>query len=116
MYKKTITIEKDLWDKAEKLLQIEDLNNLSEEEKLLNPNFLDTFNIFKVKFDNGYYIELNLLSGDEINSYYWDCSVLKNPDGEMVDYNKSPDYTLSGYSEIYYYYKGIEYLVIIEIK
>lgn len=81
LYKETITLRKELLDRVNSLLSIEDLNNLTEEEKLLQPETDEIINIASVLFSNGNTIDIQVCGG---MFNYYDNSVLRDKDGYEI--------------------------------
>ena len=77
----TIKIEKEILDRVNGLLNIDELGIYTEEEKLLNPKTDDFIGLVSVDFENGNIIDIDVCSGT--GNYYDNC-VLKDKDGYEI--------------------------------
>ena len=77
-YRETVKIPKEIFERMNKLLNIDDLNNLTKEEKLLNPKQDDFIGLIFMDFENGNSITVDVCSGS--HNYYDNC-VLKDGNG-----------------------------------
>lgn len=110
IYRETITLEKDLLERVNALLDIPDLSNLSEEEKLLNPKKDDFIGLMSVDFKNGNIIDIDVCSG---TGNYYDSCVLKDADGyEITCFDCS--YSID--NEMEFVYGNDTYIVTIDVQ
>ena len=83
IFKETITYDKDTLERVNALLNIESLEveEYTEEQKLLNPKTDDFIGLMWIDFENGNSITIDVCSG----SYcYYDNCVLKDKDGYEI--------------------------------
>ena len=109
-YMETIVYKKDVLERVNALLNIEDLGDLSEEEKLLNPKIDDFISLMSIDFENGNIIDIDVCSGT--GNYYDNC-VLKDKDGHETT---CFDCNYSINNEMEFCYGNDTYIVTIEIQ
>lgn len=92
------------------MLQIENLEILSKEEKSLNPKKDDAISLISVNFKNENIIDIDICSGSE--NYYDNC-VLKDKEGHEItcfDCNYSID------NEMEFHYGNDTYIMEIKVQ
>ena len=83
IFKETITYDKDTLERVNALLDIESLEveEYTEEQKLLNPKVDDFIPLMSIEFNNGNIIDIDVCSG---SCNYYDNCVLKDKDGYEI--------------------------------
>ena len=81
VYRETIKIKKEVLERVNALLDIEELGEYTEEQKLLNPKQDDFIGLMLIDFKNGNSITIDVCSGT--GNYYDNC-VLKDKDGYEI--------------------------------
>lgn len=105
IFKETITYDKDTLERVNALLDIEELGEYTEEQKLLNPKTDDFIGLMWIDFENGNSITIDVCSGT--GNYYDNC-VLRDKDGYEItcfDCNYSID------NEMEFNYEDDTYIV-----
>lgn len=107
-YKATVTVKKEILERVNQLLNIEDLEQITNEELLLNPKVDDFISVASATFENGNIIDIDVCSG---GTNYYDNCMLKDKDGYEIycfDCNYSID------SEMEFCYGRDTYIINIE--
>lgn len=83
IFKEIITYDKDTLERVNALLDIESLEveEYTEEQKLLNPKVDDFIPLMSIEFNNGNIIDIDVCSG---RCNYYDNCVLKDKDGYEI--------------------------------
>ena len=83
VYIATVLVKKEEIEKANKLLALDDLRQMNEDElEKTGAKVNDIVHILSVKFENDFQLDIDVCSG---NMHYYDNCVLRNSCGYEVD-------------------------------
>lgn len=98
IYREKVTVNKKLFEQIKGLLEIEDINHLTEEQKKLNPLRDDCIGFIEVTFKNGNTITMDYYSGS--TNYYDNCGMYDKNGRELTWFDISNE--LNKVEEFYY--------------
>lgn len=82
-FKETIKVRKKEFERVNKLLKIPDIDDLTEDDKLLEPKSNDSIHIAEVNFEDDTNICIRVNSGKHC---YYDEYIVSTEDGRVVEY------------------------------